>query len=123
MPAGAGIGDVGGMLDASGASVRTVALVESALKSELEEVEAAAPDAAAAAEGVSAEAMSPPLAFEEAPWNHAATNGTLATTSAVFQFKKELAFIIPNRFPPPMRPLLMSPGWRCSLPSKWPAHA
>jgi len=102
------------MLDASGASVATVALVESVV----EEAEVSVLDDDAVAEGASAEAMSPPLAFEEAPWNHAATNGTLATTSAVFQFKKELAFIKLNRFPPPTRPLLMSLGWRHLLPSK-----
>jgi hypothetical protein len=87
----------------------------------LEEAEELTPvDASAAAivsDGASAAAMSPPLAFEEAPWSQAATNGTMATTSVVFQFKKELAFINPDRFPP-MRPLLMSLRRRSPLPLK-----
>jgi hypothetical protein len=111
MPGGAGGGDAG---------VEPIASV-TLLESVMEEVAVSAPDAAAVADGSPAETMSPPLAFEAALWNHAAANGTLATASAVFQFKKELAFINPNRFPPLTRPPLMSPGWCYSLPSKWPA--
>jgi hypothetical protein len=62
-------------------------------------------------EEASTDAASPLLAADGVPWSHAATNGTLARTSAAFQFKKELAFINLNRFLPPIRPPLMSLPW------------
>jgi len=77
-------------------------------------MEVSALAAAIVSDGTSTEAMSPPLALEEAPWSHAATNGTQAAKSVVFQFNQELAFIIPKHFPPPMRAILMS--LRCCSP-------